>query len=112
MTWGPGEEPLVRALAGGMRTAPRVPLATTIIPEMVALLRRGGLVVGGDQGPIHVAAALVVPALGLYGPTSDPNGVLGFPARSVSIRRSVAGSAAMRKAGGVAAGSRPSPAGG
>jgi len=70
VTWGPGEEPLVRALAGGMRTAPRVPLATTIVPEMVALLRRGGLVVGGDQGPIHVAAALVVPALGLYGPTS------------------------------------------
>lgn len=37
--------------------------------EMVALLRRARLVVGGDTGPIHIAAALGVPTLGLYGPT-------------------------------------------
>jgi ADP-heptose:LPS heptosyltransferase len=37
---------------------------------MVALLRRAALVVGSDTGPIHVAAALGVPTLGLYGPTS------------------------------------------
>ena len=33
------------------------------------LLRRAALVVGGDTGPIHVAAVLGVPTVGLYGPT-------------------------------------------
>ncbi|HSE96261.1 MAG TPA: glycosyltransferase family 9 protein [Methylomirabilota bacterium] len=67
--WGPGEEPLARAIGHGLRVPPVVPPATSI-PDMVALLRRAALVVGSDTGPIHVAAALGVPTLGLYGPTS------------------------------------------
>jgi heptosyltransferase I len=69
ITWGPGEEPLARAVAHGMRTGALVPPPTTI-PEMVALFRRATLVVGGDTGPIHVAAVLGVPTVGLYGPTN------------------------------------------
>ncbi|MGH7267612.1 MAG: glycosyltransferase family 9 protein [Candidatus Rokuibacteriota bacterium] len=68
LCWGPGEEPLVRAIAHGMRAAPLIPPPTSI-PELVALLRRMTLAVGGDTGPIHIAAALGVPTLGLYGPT-------------------------------------------
>ncbi len=67
--WGPGEEPLARAIGHGMRTAPVVPPPTSIL-EMVALLRRAALVVGGDTGPIHIAAALGIPTVGLYGPTN------------------------------------------
>jgi lipopolysaccharide heptosyltransferase I len=67
--WGPGEEPLARAIAQGMRIHPLVPPPTSIA-ELVALLRRATLVVGGDTGPIHIAGALGVPTLGLYGPTS------------------------------------------
>ena len=66
-TWGPGEEPLARAIAHGMPGA-LVPPPTTIA-DMVALFRRGTLAVGGDTGPIHVAAVLGVPTVGLYGPT-------------------------------------------
>lgn len=67
--WGPAEEPLARGIAHGMRSQPLVPPPTSI-PDMVALLRRTALVVGGDTGPVHVAAALGVATLGLYGPTS------------------------------------------
>jgi lipopolysaccharide heptosyltransferase I len=69
LAWGPGEGPLARAIAHGMRTTPVIPPPTSI-PEMVAFLRRASLVVGGDTGPIHIAAALGVPTVGLYGPTS------------------------------------------
>jgi lipopolysaccharide heptosyltransferase I len=69
LSWGPGEEPLARAIAHGMRVAALVPPPTSI-PELIALLRRASLVVGGDTGPIHLAAALGVPTVGLYGPTS------------------------------------------
>jgi lipopolysaccharide heptosyltransferase I len=69
VSWGPGEEPLARAIAHGMRTGALVPPSTTI-PQMVALFRRATLVVGGDTGPVHIAAVLGVPTIGLYGPTS------------------------------------------
>lgn len=68
LCWGPGEEALARAIAHGMRAAPLIPPPTSI-PEMVALIARMTLVVGGDTGPVHIAAALGVPTLGLYGPT-------------------------------------------
>jgi ADP-heptose:LPS heptosyltransferase len=37
--------------------------------ELRALMDRAALFVGGDSGPLHVAATSDVPILGLYGPT-------------------------------------------
>lgn len=84
LLWGPGEEPLARAIAHGLEPAPLIPPPTSI-PELAALLRRSALVVGGDTGPIHIAAALGVPTLGLYGPTSGRrNGPYGL--RTLAIQ--------------------------
>lgn len=41
------------------------------LPEMVEWMRRCALVVTNDTGPMHVAAALQRPVIGLFGPT-DP----------------------------------------
>jgi heptosyltransferase I len=70
VTWGPGEEPLARAIAHGMRPGGALVPPPTTIAEMVALFRRAALMVGGDTGPVHVASVLGVPTVGLYGPTS------------------------------------------
>lgn len=43
---------------------------TQDIPGTLGLMAQCSLVVGGDTGPLHVAAALGVPVLGLFGPTS------------------------------------------
>ena len=43
----------------------------TKLEELPELLQRGRLVVGNDSGPLHLAAALGVPVLALFGPT-DP----------------------------------------
>lgn len=42
----------------------------TDLRQMAALLRRASLMVSGDTGPLHLAAALGVPCVGLYGPTN------------------------------------------
>jgi heptosyltransferase-1 len=52
------------------------------IGQMIAMTRRAGLVIAGDTGPLHLAAALERPVVGLYGPT-DParNGPYGTASR-------------------------------
>lgn len=41
------------------------------VAGLTALLRRASLLIGGDSGPTHLAAALSLPLVALYGPT-DP----------------------------------------
>lgn len=70
LLWGPGERELARQVRGHMRRPGH------LVPEMglaalVAFLRGCDLFIGGDSGPMHLASALGVPVLGLYGP-SDP----------------------------------------
>ncbi|KPK76802.1 MAG: hypothetical protein AMJ79_05435 [Phycisphaerae bacterium SM23_30] len=43
----------------------------TNLLEAAAIIKNARLVVGNDSGPLHMAAALAVPLVGLYGPT-DP----------------------------------------
>jgi len=83
INFGPGEEALAQATAvAGAGAA--VALQCTI-SELIALTRRAKLFIGGDTGPLHLAAALQVPVVAIFGPT-DParNGPYGT--RSVVLR--------------------------
>ena len=55
---------------------------STDLPQLIALTRRASLVIAGDTGPLHLAAALARPVLALFGPT-DParTGPYNTPAR-------------------------------
>jgi heptosyltransferase-1 len=68
--WGPGEQALAdevtAASCGAAQAAPPTDLA-----GVVALSRTTRLFVGGDTGPLHLAAAVSAPIVGIYGPT-DP----------------------------------------
>jgi heptosyltransferase-1 len=46
-------------------------MAVCNVAGLIALMRRTSLLVGGDSGPTHLAAALGIPLVALYGPT-DP----------------------------------------
>ena len=54
-------------------------LGKTSLPEMAALVEKATLVVCNDSGPMHIAAALGTPVLGIFGPT-DPTLYGPFPA--------------------------------
>jgi len=66
--WGPGEEPLAADVVAGANGAAVLSPRTTIA-DLVALARRAALMVSGDTGPTHIAAALGTPIVGIYGPT-------------------------------------------
>jgi heptosyltransferase-1 len=73
---GPGEEILARevnAASGGLAQ-----VLSPDLDELIALIRRASLVIAGDTGPLHLASALGIPVVGIYGPT-DParNGPFG-----------------------------------
>lgn len=72
----PEERELGETVVAASRGAAR--LVVCGIGELISLLRRARLFIGGDTGPLHVAAALQRPCVGIYGPT-DParNGPFG-----------------------------------
>lgn len=56
------------------------------VAGLIALMRRMTLMVGGDSGPTHLAAALGIPLVSLFGPTDpDRNGPRG-PGSMVVLR--------------------------
>jgi len=67
---GPGEQKLVEDVCRAAAPFAPIVLATSI-EELMALLARARCVVAADSGPLHLAAALGAPVVGLYGPT-DP----------------------------------------
>jgi len=71
VAWGPGEQKLGEEIGGEI--APK-----TNLRELAFLLKHAAVVIGSDTGPLHLAAALGTPVVGLYGPT-DPlrNGPFG-----------------------------------
>jgi heptosyltransferase I len=83
--WGPGEAPLAEAVvAASEGTAVAAP--PTTLGELVALLRAARLVLSGDTGPLHLAAALGTPVVGLFGPT-DPERNGPWAAADVTVSR-------------------------
>lgn len=79
VNFGPGEEELAKAVEWASDGAAQRGLYS--LGKLLALCRRATVFVGGDTGPLHLAAALGTPVLALFGPT-DParNGPLGGPA--------------------------------
>lgn len=70
ITWGPGEEEMAKAVMDSMSHIPII-APPTAIGQLAALLKKCELFIGGDTGPLHIAAAMKTPTIGIYGP-SDP----------------------------------------
>ena len=69
--WGPGEQGLAGAVVEASEGAARVAPATGL-SDLLALSRAASVMVSGDTGPLHIAAAAGTPTISLFGPT-DPH---------------------------------------
>jgi heptosyltransferase I len=85
VNYGPGEEDIFRDVLTASAGRARPTKGT--ISGLIAMTRRARLFIGGDTGPLHLAAALRVPVVAIFGPT-DParNGPYGT--RSIVLRSS------------------------
>ena len=83
--WGPGEEQIASIVAGASRGAAVLGPPTGIV-DLFAIARRARLMVSGDTGPLHIAAAVGTPVVALFGPTfAERNGP--WAAGDISISR-------------------------
>ena len=83
VNFGPGEGGLaasVERASGGAAAA-----IGSSLTQLIALTRRARVFVGGDTGPLHLAAALRVPVVAIFGPTNPArNGPFGT--RAIVLR--------------------------
>ena len=83
--WGPGEEGLaadvIAASSGAATLAP-----PTAVADLVSICRDAALMISGDTGPLHVAAAVGTPIVAIFGPT-DPERNGPFASDDVHVSR-------------------------
>lgn len=82
---GPGERPAAQPVLDAVPAPRRIDLAGTLdLLTAAACLGRADLFVGNDSGLMHLAAAMGVPTLGLFGPSREEHyGPWGGRARAV-----------------------------
>jgi heptosyltransferase-1 len=72
--WGPGEEDIAARVVSASRDAAELAPPTDIV-DLFAIARRAKLMISGDTGPLHIAAAVGTPVVALFGPTfAERNG--------------------------------------
>lgn len=68
ITWGPFERALAESVVAASGGAASLAPATSVA-DLAVLMRDAAVVVSGDTGPLHIAASMGTPLVGLYGPT-------------------------------------------
>ena len=69
----PGEKEIAARILANMKMRPISLVGDTSMRELAALLASCSVFVGNDSGAMHVAAAVGLPVIGIFGPT-DPGG--------------------------------------
>lgn len=75
---GTKDHQLYGAIAGAAIVPPVDLIGKTTLKQLIHIIRSARVFVGGDTGPLHLAAAIGTPVVGLYGPTdTSRNGPYG-----------------------------------
>jgi heptosyltransferase II len=67
----PGEVPIAHSIRSFMRHRPVILSGKTQLSELIAMIACCDLFITNDSGPMHLAAALRVPTLAIFGPTDE-----------------------------------------
>jgi len=72
--WGPNEQPLAQQVSASSDGAAD-PAPSTSMSDLFAIARPARILISGDTGPLHIAAAVGTPLVALFGPTrAERNG--------------------------------------
>ncbi len=71
LTGAPNDLPLIETILRCAHEQPVNMAGKTSLTQLAALLQRANLLITGDSGPMHIAAAVGTPLIAIHGPT-DP----------------------------------------
>lgn len=71
LTWGPGQLSIAHAVLAMTRRNPIIAPETPDLKHYAWLVHKAAVYVGGDTGPMHIAAAMGTPVVAIFGGT-DP----------------------------------------
>jgi heptosyltransferase-2 len=84
---GPADAAELDALRAGLGALPAIDARWLELPALAVLVARCQLVISNDSGPVHLAQAVGVPVVDVFGPTSPERWAPRGPqARAVSLR--------------------------
>jgi lipopolysaccharide heptosyltransferase I len=66
----PGDIPLLDSIISGISGAVINLAGKTNLKELAAVIQKAQVFIGGDTGPLHIAAAVGTPTISLFGPTN------------------------------------------
>ncbi|MCK5595156.1 glycosyltransferase family 9 protein [bacterium] len=87
MSWGPQEKGLMKNIKNDTNNSIAI-MPQSTIKQLAATIKSCDLFVGSDTGPTHLAAALEVPVVGLYGP-SDPERNGPYGTKNIIIQKDI-----------------------
>ncbi len=67
--WGPGEQAAARQVIGAMRSGAELAPPTSLL-QLAAFFARGTTLLTHDSGPLHLAAAVGISTVAVFGPTN------------------------------------------
>jgi lipopolysaccharide heptosyltransferase I len=66
LTWGPGQRHIAQGVLEQCRRSPVIAPETPDLKHLAWLMHRAEVYVGGDTGPMHIAAAMGTPVVALF----------------------------------------------
>lgn len=98
-TWGPYEFGIVKEIVKEMKHKALPACETRSIKQLIELIKRATLFIGGDTGPLHIASILDIPVVGIYGP-KDPAIYGPYNGKAIVIKKDVPCSPCSKRACG------------
>jgi heptosyltransferase-2 len=82
------EAEIAESIRSSMEKSPAILTGQTTLPQLLGLISQATLFISNDSGPMHMANALRVPVVGIFGPT-DPEVTGPFEQPSRVIKKDV-----------------------
>ena len=89
LVWGPGEKEVVEKLRSLMKNKPIISDPTPTLQELGAILKTCDVHIGNDNGTKHIAVAMGLPTLTIFGPHSEISWTFPDPAHHKWVKKKV-----------------------
>ncbi|TVM00065.1 MAG: lipopolysaccharide heptosyltransferase II [Candidatus Brocadia sp. WS118] len=87
-TWSEPEHNLVKHILSLMQYHATIACRTASVKQLIALLQRAHLFIGGDTGPTHLASCMGIPTIAIFGP-KDPAIYAPFDKNALVVRKEI-----------------------